>query len=136
MVNEEIVTALRNAIDRGETLESAANILIISGYNDKEVIEASQFVPNIFSSQQINNQKTQSTPEIFNQEPHQQVGYQESLSNNQANQPLNTENKGSYKKEIILVVILIILIGILASTIFFKNQILEFISTNLIKRFS
>jgi hypothetical protein len=44
MINEDILTALRNAIERGESLQGAMNILINSGYNAKEVQEASKFV--------------------------------------------------------------------------------------------
>ncbi len=44
MVNEDIVTALRNAVNRGEPLEIAINILINSGYNSRDVKEASKFV--------------------------------------------------------------------------------------------
>ena len=37
MVNEGIVTALKNSIDRGDSLESAKQIMINSGYNPQEV---------------------------------------------------------------------------------------------------
>jgi len=44
MVSEEIITALRNAIERGEDLQRAINVLINSGYNARDVQEASNFV--------------------------------------------------------------------------------------------
>lgn len=44
MVNEDIVTALANAVNRGEPLESAIQVMINSGYNPREVTEAAQFV--------------------------------------------------------------------------------------------
>jgi len=44
MVNEDIVTALKNAINYGDSLESAKQILVNSGYNAREVEEASKFV--------------------------------------------------------------------------------------------
>ena len=44
MVNEGIVTALKNAVERGESLESASDIMIISGFSQEEVREASGFV--------------------------------------------------------------------------------------------
>jgi hypothetical protein len=54
MVNEEIVTSLRNAINKGDSLQSAIQILINSGYDPREVHEASQFVggvaPNLQAS--------------------------------------------------------------------------------------
>lgn len=44
MVNEDILTALRNSINNGESLEYAKQILIYSGYNLQEVQEASNFI--------------------------------------------------------------------------------------------
>ncbi|MBS3074844.1 hypothetical protein J4429_00135 [Candidatus Pacearchaeota archaeon] len=44
MVNEDIVTSLRNAVDRGESLETAMRVLINSGYPVNEVQDASKFV--------------------------------------------------------------------------------------------
>ncbi len=44
MVNEDILTALRNAIEHGESLQSASGILINSGYNAREVQEASVYM--------------------------------------------------------------------------------------------
>ncbi|MBS3093416.1 hypothetical protein J4456_02440 [Candidatus Pacearchaeota archaeon] len=44
MVNEDIVTALRNAVNKGEPLEDAVRVMINSGYNPQEVEEASHFV--------------------------------------------------------------------------------------------
>src|SRR4030042_4473765 len=47
MPNEEIISALRNAIDHGESLQFAVQIMINSGYNSNEVQEASKFVGGI-----------------------------------------------------------------------------------------
>lgn len=44
MVNEDIVTALRNAVNKGESLENAIRVMVNSGYNSQEVEEASHFV--------------------------------------------------------------------------------------------
>lgn len=44
MPNEEIISALRNAIDHGDSLDSAVKIMIDSGYNPEEVYEASTFI--------------------------------------------------------------------------------------------
>src|SRR3989344_1722944 len=44
MVNEDIVTSLRNAVDRGESLETAMRVLINSGYPVNEVQDGSKFV--------------------------------------------------------------------------------------------
>ena len=44
MPNEEIITGLRNAVEYGESLHEAMQIMINSGYNPAEVQEASRFV--------------------------------------------------------------------------------------------
>jgi FtsZ-interacting cell division protein ZipA len=44
MTNEDIVTSLKNSIERGENLENAMNILVGSGYPTSEVQEASKYV--------------------------------------------------------------------------------------------
>ena len=46
MVNEDILTALKNAIEHGESLQSATAVLINSGYNPREVQEASIYLGN------------------------------------------------------------------------------------------
>ena len=43
MVSQEIITALKNAIDHGDSLENATQVMINSGYNPSEVHEASRF---------------------------------------------------------------------------------------------
>ena len=53
MVNEEILTGLRNALENGDSLEAAVAILINSGYNPKDVKEASNY---LYSSGTINIQ--------------------------------------------------------------------------------
>lgn len=44
MVNEDIVTALKNSVERGDSLENSINIMISSGYSVNDVQEASKFV--------------------------------------------------------------------------------------------
>jgi len=44
MVSEDIITSLKNAVAKGETLESAMQTLVISGYNARDVQEASQYI--------------------------------------------------------------------------------------------
>jgi len=44
VVNEDIATSLRNAVQHGESLQEAMNMLVHSGYNVNEVQEASKFV--------------------------------------------------------------------------------------------
>lgn len=44
MVNEDIVTILRNAVNKGEPLQSAMQVLTNSGYDSQQVQEASTYV--------------------------------------------------------------------------------------------
>jgi len=53
MINEDILTALKNAVDHGESLENAINIMINSGYPPYDVYEAAKFVGNIPLQRQI-----------------------------------------------------------------------------------
>jgi hypothetical protein len=47
MPNQEITTALRNSIERGEDLQTAMQIMINSGYNPDEVQEASRYFGSV-----------------------------------------------------------------------------------------
>ena len=63
MVNDEIITALKNAISRGESLEMAVSTAIGSGYNQREVEEAAKFVgQGAISIQRINPSEVLTTP--------------------------------------------------------------------------
>jgi len=44
MPNEEIITALKNAIEHGDSLESAIQIMVNSGYNINDVQESAKFI--------------------------------------------------------------------------------------------
>ncbi|MBT3691373.1 hypothetical protein HOD75_05235 [archaeon] len=44
MVNEDILTALKNGVQKGESLETSIKIAINSGYNPREVKEAANYV--------------------------------------------------------------------------------------------
>jgi len=63
MPNEEIITSLRNAIERGENLQTAMQILINSGYNPSEVREASKFVGGALHLQEAKPEEHLTMPE-------------------------------------------------------------------------
>ena len=150
MVNEDIVTALRNAINNGESLDSAVQIMINSGYNSKEVYEASQLVGSgvISNLGNLQNQIPQGSvfqqtgPDIYQSSPPSQTSLQQPTTfqpnqykqqtqiqrPTQLQQPQQATTKRSYVKEIMLVIILIILLGILGASIFFRERILGFFS--------
>lgn len=158
MVNEDILTALRNAIERGESLETASRILINSGYNAKEVQEASKFIgsgsvlmqepkpdenlimPSKKSFFPFSRQKT-ATP-VNSAKPVPIKNEIQQIKQKVSDIPLSTQpyknysdyltqiptQKKSYTKEIILVIVLLVLIGVLIVTLWFKQPIIEFFS--------
>lgn len=152
MVNEDIVTALRNAINNGESLDSAVQIMINSGYDSKEVYEASQLIgggvisnfgnlqnqiPQGSVFQQNNpetyqsypsNQMSPQQPATFQSNQYQQQQTQIQQQTQQTVQYNQRQPKKSYIKDIILVIVLIILFGILGASIFFRERILGFFS--------
>ena len=229
MVNEDIVTVLRNAVNSGDNLQHAIQVLINSGYDATQVQEASKYVqggampnlqpkqdeqlimaqnkgmlnrnpnPNIqqpnpsqqtptnpgqmssermqsqqhmqqalemnkqpinqpnqmqnarpagqrdpYAQQSMNQNEIQQLTQPIQQQPQspqQPTAQPPTTSQPQQQQPKNPQDptqqekppeiklkKKSHKKEIILLVILIFLIGVLISTIFFRKGILSFLS--------
>ena len=164
-MNEEIITGLKNAVENGENLHEAMQIMINSGYNLKEVQEASRFIgASILENNEVKPEeqlvfpernssfsklafweknKTDNPPQSKNQEISQIKGAISSFDSqssvntmsdiNQIQGRLsrelqNIKPKTSYKKEILLLITLLILIGILISTILLKNTILGWFS--------
>lgn len=171
MVNEDILTSLKNAIEHGEPLDYAKKVLINSGYNPREVEEASIFIGRgvSFNLQErpddINIQKIPSksffsrftkqpiidkTEDFYLQESIKEDAdkikneispiIKPSNSNASLSIPVPSYNEGEtkeireikppkkYFKEIVLLIILLFLIGILITTLLFKNTILKFFS--------
>ncbi|MAG61221.1 hypothetical protein CMI43_00130 [Candidatus Pacearchaeota archaeon] len=219
MVNEDIVTVLRNAVNNGESLQHAMQVLTSSGYNPQQVQEASRYVrggtmptlepkpneqlimaqdkrflgkkqipqtdPQMQQAQNQQQQRLQSQQSLQNtmsqqppqqpsspQQPPQQPSSPQQISPTnkkdlygkdpmganelkELTQPMQPKSpttnmkptpnqiqkkeiqpskqniklkKKSHKKEIILLIILLFLIGILASTVFFRESILTFLS--------
>ncbi len=60
MVRLDIITGLKNAVERGYSLEQAKQTLINSGYNTQEVEEASNYLTGGFTNiqQQVTSQQT------------------------------------------------------------------------------
>jgi hypothetical protein len=153
MVNEEILTALRNAVDRGESLEQAVRIMINSKYNPAEVREAANYVSSgalqslqpkpdeeftmptekqgLFS-RMFRRKKKPMQQEELSETPTQETTEQEmeEVSVHELPEPVVSEKpkKRSYFKEILLLILLMILAGLFVAVIIFRNQILGFLS--------
>jgi hypothetical protein len=90
MVNQDILTALKNSIERGESLENSVKILINSGYNPAEVQEASKFVGvGVISMQQPKPEEHFAMPgmkKIFKSKNPQQIQIPNSVNKLEQNQ--------------------------------------------------
>jgi len=126
MVNEEILTSLKNSLERGEDLQTAMKILINSGYNPKEVQEASLFIGGATSY-------LEQKPEEYFTMPNEKKFVKQKTEYKQNEKIMHQENvntkkskqKNSYTFEIFLLIILLILIGFLISLIFYKEKVIE-----------
>jgi len=151
-MDEEILTGLRNAIEHGESLQEAMQVMINSGYGLREVQEASKFIGGgILESHQANPDEQFVFPEkksffqnlLFKRKDKNTFSASSSTSPvssiSQIPEPTitkgqfskeldNIKQKQSYTKEIVLVVTLLVLVGILIITIVFKNTLLGWFS--------
>ncbi|NCO11804.1 hypothetical protein CO038_03545 [Candidatus Pacearchaeota archaeon CG_4_9_14_0_2_um_filter_39_13] len=121
MVREDIFGGLKNALDRGEDLENAARTFINAGYSESEVREAAH---SLVSGSDIDSQDR--LPKLP-----QQPNYTRSperASERQVSSPRYqpSRRQGIDWKLVTLSSILIVLIGILAVSFFFKSQITDF----------
>ena len=166
MIHRDIITSLKNAVDHGDSLDSAVEILINSGYNPQEVREAAKFVSRgVISTQQIKpaeelvmpNQKkiipskfklggnkskeTNNVTLLQKKDMPKEMNINQPFAIKNFSSPQLTQNKSlkeqvnkirppktSHKKEILLLVILLILIGILVLTVVFRESILKLFS--------
>jgi len=192
MINNEILTALQNALERGETLEHAVHILINSGYPSNEVRENSHYLGSGTlpheSEELVYPEKkgffskiTSKISGIFKRNKKDKIKKQDDFNDNfedmkntisneikkdnkiskqNSNKPikninhlnnpiknishLNKENKNyqdfyelkkdvkktkkrPYLKEIILLLILLVLVGVLIITILYRDKIINFL---------
>lgn len=189
MVNQEITTALKNSVERGESLKTAMQIMINSGYNAQEVQEASKYIGGAQANIQIKPEEQLTMPEkksfmsrfkkkpvktskpipqpvqkvkpvqgpvqqpqLISPPPKQNMYKQEArqirkqitepnpmlpkveISNQEEKVPLAKQlnklvpKKHGHGKEIFLLIILLVLIGLLIGTIFLKDTIIGWFS--------
>jgi len=111
MVKEEIVTGLKNAVARGESLEKAMASMTSAGYSAEEVREASGYV-SMGASVSIGAVEAGQGAEAI------------------AGQAIKSENKKGRKKAwlvAILILVLVLIIGGVIASIFFGEEILGFL---------
>jgi hypothetical protein len=140
-MKEEIVQGLRNAIERGYSLESAAQSFVNAGYNPREVQEAMAILSSPTVSQQsqpIQQQfPQQNMPSTYTSPKKQLIS---PPSNNQQVQqrvqpsqlevpPIQTESQRKRKKILIILgVILFIILGGIITLSLLADSILKSIT--------
>jgi hypothetical protein len=154
MPNQEILTGLKNAVDHGENLQTAMQIMINSGYNPQEVQEASRLIGSgALHTQKPKPEEQLTMPEkkksffsklLFWKKSKQEIS--RPTPPKQVEQPVEIQTqtpitsvpqpqlskqlkqikpkKKSYIKEIILLIILLVLITVLILSFVFKDTIL------------
>ncbi|MBS3090907.1 hypothetical protein J4217_00480 [Candidatus Pacearchaeota archaeon] len=154
-MNEEILSGLRNAIERGSSLEQAIQSFINAGYNALEVRDAANSLTTGASTLTIDNSIIVNQKQVRSNQSQRPIiqsdngdtknptisqsaqTIQTPVSVPQSQTPFQLEPGTAYipKKEghkgkgivITLVVILIILLALLILSLVFKPQILDFI---------
>lgn len=132
MVRQDIVAGLRNAVERGQSLEDAKETLIYAGYSEDEVEKAALFLTGGFNStpEKIANFITgnsQEQKEDYDQEDYQEPQRQSPQQRTYQKLPQDPQlPKKSFPWAIvILVFILLLLVSGLVLSIIFRNQLLE-----------
>jgi len=119
MARQDIVSGLRNAVERGYSIDVAISSFVNSGYKKEEVEEAAAYIGNLPA---IAPQK-----KITQQIPAMPNAIQETSTPGIIPQPIEAvqQKQKKSRKGIILVValgiILLALVGVLAYLIFFKK---------------
>lgn len=152
MVRADIAISIKNAVERGYSIEQAKQSLMNSGYSMKEVDEAINYLtsgvgeielPNqdSYLPEQISREKSQQNTQQSNFQnqgqdklaqkqqpvPIQQVSYQ---NNNQQTIPQEQfkipKQKSSFPwKVMVLIFLLLVLIAVLVGMVLFKDTLIE-----------
>ena len=132
MVRMDLVAALRNALDRGYTLQQAKRTLISSGYGTGEIETAAKYLTGgVGTTPETMDQALQYPEEEMLSEEEQ---IKQAVSPKEMRQYQPSEGPSETKKPsswliIFLVIVLIILLGGLALIFIFRNNIMEFIQS-------
>ena len=116
MVRDDIIAGLKNAIERGYSLEQAKYSFISAGYNLEEVEEASKFV---YSGSALVQEKQETMPK-----PAEAV--QPAIPSVKLEKPATVAVKPRRNwKVILLIAILAILVAFLILTLIFREKIIS-----------
>ncbi|MEM3405718.1 MAG: hypothetical protein QW117_01955 [Candidatus Pacearchaeota archaeon] len=143
MKKEDIIAGLKQAMERGESLEKAKLTFINAGYPVADVEDSANYLQLLISNKSINlnidNQKinyssqleNKKLPEIpkYGEKENQENILIQPAYNNQKTIPLmkqEIEKKTSNKTIKILIGIIVFLLIILGASYFFKDKIISF----------
>lgn len=130
-MREDIYGGLKNAVEKGESLDVAIQSFINAGYNAQEVREAAQMLG--YGAMSILNpvEKKVASPSV--QAPTAPVNLQQPPRTNgwgyESNRQLQRTSSRKTGAIIFLIVMLLILVGGLLAVFLFKDKIIDFFST-------
>ncbi len=120
MVREELVTGLKNALARGQSLEKAINSLLSSGYNPDEVRDAASYANvGVTGNMGVVNSFPKNEVEQTQEAQFQQVKLVQKLNDSTA------EPKKSKVGLMILISLLVLLVIGIFGIVLFGDQILQ-----------
>ncbi|OIO41410.1 hypothetical protein COU56_04675 [Candidatus Pacearchaeota archaeon CG10_big_fil_rev_8_21_14_0_10_31_9] len=136
MVRADIIISVKNAVERGYSIEQAKQSLANSGYSMKEIADAVNYLTSGVGTIELPNQanylpervaQTNQQTNAQNQQPHGQAQQMPpSLENVQQEQFKIPKQKGPFPWKIIIpVILLLILVAVLVGMIMFKDVIIE-----------
>ena len=133
-MRDDIYGGLKNALERGASVQQAIESFVRAGYNRKDVMDAANQITGNSSESLIPQQAIQGQTQTQPQktlDPTQQIPKRPI---NQQYQPLTAEQGQKLVKHyskgkiILLIIILLILIGGLTATIFYRQAITDFLT--------
>lgn len=130
MAQEDIIAGLRNAMDRGATLEQAVQSFINAGYNPIEVKQAAQALTQ-GATTIINHdtQQLQSSTNNYQRSIQRQLTRQEIKKLPIFQQQKNKRSDKTLITIIILILVLLILTGALIYVIFYGKEVISSLFT-------
>jgi|TARA_Y100000310_G_C20224838_1_gene597434 hypothetical protein len=116
-MREDIIGGLKNALDRGETIEQAIRTFVNAGYNLTEVREASQYATE--------GTLASLTHPVEKKEVEQKK-HLKKLETVVPNKKTKSKHKISWKVYF-LVSLLFVLVGVLTLTLFYRESVMDFL---------
>ena len=133
-MRDDIEGGIKNALDRGATLEQAVRSFINAGYNESEVRKAAKvFGEGAISMTSPQGQAQTPLPnsqitQLQSVQPPGQTPVRAQATTRAQLPTIRTKTKRFSVKIFILIIVLLILLGVLAATIFFRGSIIDFLT--------